>query len=280
MSGQIVAGAVLVTGASSGIGRATAHLFADEGWKVVATMRNPDDARELAEREEIVVARLDVTDLASIAEAVRVAEERSGHVEVLVNNAGYGTYGPFETMAPAVMRRQFDVNVFGLFDVTRAVLPGMRAQRSGTIINVSSVGGRMAYPLGTPYHATKWAVEGASEAMHYELLPLGIHVRIIEPGGVNTDFGGRSFVFDFDPDAEDYLPLVQMAQQALASDDGTATGTMEPADCAAVILEAATWDGPRLRFVAGWGAKQLLANRYDAAQDEAFVAGLRASFGL
>lgn len=275
-----MSGAVLVTGASSGIGRATAHLFADEGWDVVATMRDPGDARELAERDEVTVARLDVTDPATIASAVRVAEERSGHVEVLVNNAGYGAYGPFETMDPQVMRRQFDVNVFGLLDVTRAVLPGMRAARSGTIVNVSSVGGRMAYPLGTPYHATKWAVEGASEAMHYELLTLGIHVRLVEPGGVNTDFGGRSFVFDHDPDVADYLPLVQMAQEALASDDSTATGSMEPEECAAVILEAATHVGPRLRFVAGEGAAQLLESRYDAAQDEAFVAGMRSSFGI
>ena len=228
-----MSGTVLITGASSGIGRATAHLFADEGWDVVATMRDPDDAAELAERAEVRIARLDVTDADSIASAVATAEEPSGAVDVLVNNAGYGAYGPFETIQPATMRRQFDVNVFGLFEVTRAVLPGMRSRRSGTIVNVSSVGGRMAYPLGTPYHATKWAVEGASEAMHFELLPLGINVRLVEPGGVNTDFAGRSFVFDFDPEAEDYLPLVQQAQQVMAADDGAATTNMEPEDVAA-----------------------------------------------
>lgn len=273
-----MSGTVLITGASSGIGRATAHLFADEGWDVVATMRNPDDAAELADRDEVRLARLDVTDADSITAAVATAEETHGAVDVLVNNAGYGAYGPFETLEPETMRRQFDVNVFGLFDVTRAVLPGMRRQRSGTIVNVSSVGGRFAYPLGTPYHATKWAVEGASEAMHFELLPLGINVRIVEPGGVDTDFAGRSFVFDVDPSAEDYLPLVQAAQEVMSQ--GTATGNMSAEDCAAVILEAATHDGRRLRFIAGEGAKRVLGSRYDQEREEAFIEGFRANFGL
>ena len=275
-----MSGTVLITGASSGIGRATAHLFADRGWDVVATMRDPDDAAELATRDEVRVAQLDVTDPASIATAVATAEEVNGAVQVLVNNAGYGAYGPFETLKPETLERQFAVNVFGLFDVTRAVLPGMRSKRRGTIVNISSVGGRMAYPLGTPYHATKWAVEGASEAMHFELLPLGINVRIVEPGGVNTDFAGRSFVFDVDPDAEDYMPLVQQAMALMSADDGLATGTIEPEDCAAVVLEAATHEGRQLRFVAGQGAKDLLGKRYDSQQEEAFVEGFRANFGL
>jgi NAD(P)-dependent dehydrogenase (short-subunit alcohol dehydrogenase family) len=272
---------VLITGASSGIGRATAHRFADEGWNVVATMRNPDDAGELLQRDQVFVARLDVLDSDSIRAAVAAGTERFGAIDALVNNAGYGAYGPLETMPMEVLRRQMDVNVLGLLETTKAVLPGMRERRRGTIVNVSSVGGRMAYPLGTPYHMSKWAVEGASEALHYELRPFGIAVRIVEPGGVATDFGGRSFVASYDPDVEDYLPLVQMLTEALSSDDdATATGTMQPEDCAAVIWEAATHDGDQLRFVAGDGARAMLSQRYSAEQDEAFVAGMRAQFGL
>lgn len=272
---------VLITGASSGIGRATAHRFADEGWNVVATMRNPDDAGELLERDEVFVARLDVLDSDSIRAAVADGTERFGAIDALVNNAGYGAYGPLETMPMEVLRRQMDVNVLGLLETTKAVLPGMRERRRGTIVNVSSVGGRMAYPLGTPYHMSKWAVEGASEALHYELRPFGIAVRIVEPGGVATDFSGRSFVASYDESVEDYQPLVQMLVGAIASDDdATPTGAMQPEDCAAVIWEATTHDGDTMRFVAGDEAKSLLSQRYSADQDEAFLAGMRGQFGL
>jgi NAD(P)-dependent dehydrogenase (short-subunit alcohol dehydrogenase family) len=272
---------VLITGASSGIGRATAHRFADEGWNVVATMRDPNDAAELTDRDGVLVTRLDLLDSDSIVAAVAAGQERFGAIDALVNNAGYGAYGPLETMPMDVLRRQMDVNVMGLLEVTQAVLPGMRQQRSGVIVNVSSVGGRMAYPLGTAYHMSKWAVEGASEAMHYELRTFGIAVRIVEPGGVATDFGGRSFVASYDPDVEDYLPLVQMLTDALSSDDDAIpTGTMQPVDCAAVIWEAATHDGDQLRFVAGDGARAMLSQRYSAQQDETFVARMRAQFGL
>ena len=139
---------VLITGASSGIGRATAVRFADEGWNVVATMRDPLDAAELADSDRVLVARLDVLDRDSIDAAVAAATDRFGAIDVLVNNAGYGAYGPLETLPMDVLRRQLDVNVLGLLATTQAVLPGMRRRRSGTIVNVSSVGGRMAYQIG------------------------------------------------------------------------------------------------------------------------------------
>lgn len=275
-----MASTVLITGASSGIGRATAVRFADEGWNVVATMRNPADGGALPDRSGVLVARLDVLDGESIDAAVAAAIDRFGSIDVLVNNAGYGAYGPLETLPMDVLRRQLDVNVLGLLATTQAVLPGMRRRRSGTIVNVSSVGGRMAYPLGTPYHASKWAVEGASEAMHYELRTLGIAVRIVEPGGVATDFGGRSFVASYDESIEDYQPLVRMLTDSLSEDDAVPTGAMQPADCADVIWRAATHDGDRLRFVAGADAEQLLATRYDAEREEAFLARSRAQFGV
>lgn len=267
---------IFVTGASSGIGKATVELFAGHGWNVVATMRNPDDGNEFAQRPDILVTRLDLLDSESIRTAVEAAEDRFGGVDVLVNNAGYGAYGPLEATPMSVIRRQFDVNVFGLIETIKAVLPAMRARRSGTIVNISSVGGRAAYPFGTPYHASKWAVEGFSEALHYELSAFGIRMKIIEPGGVRTDFSGRSFVFTNDPDIEDYQPLVE----AMLAAGGTPTGVIEPEDVAEVIWTAATDGTSRLRYLAGAGAKSVLERRYSIEQDEEFVAGLRSQFGL
>lgn len=269
---------VLITGASSGIGKAAANLFADRGWNVVATMRNPDDGADVAARDNVMLTRLDLLDSASIEAAVAAGLERFGAIDVLLNNAGYGAYGPLEATPMDVIRRQFDVNLFGLVETIQAVLPSMRAQRSGVIVNVSSVGGRITYPLGSLYHGSKWAVEGLSEALHFELATLGIRVKIVEPGGVNTDFGGRSFVFTHDPELADYQPLVDMA--AAAMEEGTPSGNQEPAEVAEVIFTAATDGTSQLRYISGEGAKALLANRYSAEQDEQFVAGFRASFGL
>ncbi len=269
---------VLITGASSGIGKASAEFFADRGWDVVATMRNPDDGADLARRDNVLVTRLDLLDRGSIKAAVAAALERFGAIDVLVNNAGYGAYGPLEATSMDVIRRQFDVNLFGLVETIQAVLPAMRARRSGVIVNVSSVGGRMTYPLGSLYHGSKWAVEGLSEALHYELSALGIRVKIVEPGGVKTDFGGRSFVFTHDPELTDYQPLVDAAVAAMEA--ASSSGNQEPAEVAEVIFTAATDETMQLRYISGDGAKALLANRYSAQQDEQFVAGFRASFGL
>ena len=269
---------ILITGASSGIGKSSATLFADRGWNVVATMRNTDDGTGLAGRNNVLVTTLDLLDSASITAAVSAGIERFGAIDVLLNNAGYGAYGPLEATPMSVLRRQFDVNVFGLVETIQAVLPSMRAQRSGVIVNVSSVGGRMTFPLGSLYHGSKWAVEGLSEALHYELAMLGIRVKLVEPGGVNTDFGGRSFVFTDAPEFPDYRPLVDMAAAALqeeASDDN-----QEPHEVAEVIFGAATDGSDRIRYISGAGATQLLGNRYSAEQDEQFVAGMRAQFGL
>jgi NAD(P)-dependent dehydrogenase (short-subunit alcohol dehydrogenase family) len=269
---------ILITGASSGIGKASATLFADRGWNVVATMRNTEDGAAFVGRDNVLVTALDLLDSDSITTAVGAGIERFDAIDVLLNNAGYGAYGPLEATPMAVLRRQFDVNVFGLVETINAVLPSMRAQRSGVIINVSSVGGRMTFPLGSLYHGSKWAVEGLSEALHFELATLGIRVKLVEPGGVNTDFGGRSFVFSHDPEFPDYQPLVDMFTAALeeeASDDN-----QEPNEVAEVIFNAATDGSDQLRYISGDGAAQLLANRYSAEQDEQFVAGMRAQFGL
>ena len=175
---------ILITGASSGIGRAAAKRFQSAGWNVVATMRSPEREQELNTLERVLVTRLDVLDLASIDAAVTESHARFGHIDVLLNNAGYGAYGPLEATSIDKVRRQFDVNVIGVLATTKALLPYFRKQRSGTIINISSIGGKMTFPLGSLYHGTKFAVEGLSESLHFELLPLGVRVKIVEPGMV------------------------------------------------------------------------------------------------
>ncbi|HKZ96355.1 MAG TPA: SDR family oxidoreductase [Hyphomicrobiaceae bacterium] len=185
-------GTVLITGASSGIGRATAELFADRGWSVAATMRSPESSDLGAASDRIRVFRLDVTDRRSIEAAVTEAIAAFGRIDVLVNNAGYGLIGLFEEMSEEQVRRQLDTNVLGLMNVTRAVLPHMRSQRSGCIINVASAAGRFTLPLYTLYCTSKWAIEGFSEGLGFEVAQHGITVKIIEPGAIKSEFFGRS----------------------------------------------------------------------------------------
>lgn len=268
---------VLITGTSTGIGRATAERFHAAGWNVVATMRDPGAAGDLAGRPQVLVTRLDVTDSASIASAVAAAAEAFGGIDVLVNNAGFGAYGPLEVTSMDVVRRQFDTNVVGLLEVTKAVLPVMRERGAGAIVNVSSVGGRMTFPLGSLYHGSKFAVEGLSEALVYELAPLGIRVKIVEPGLVDTDFAGRSFVLSLDPEGGPYQPTVEAVLTAFAG--MTAQGGAPAAGVADAIFGAATDGTARLRYIVGEDATATLAAR-DGMDDNAFLNMIRGSFGL
>lgn len=267
---------ILITGTSSGIGRATAQYFQSKGWNVVATMRQPAQETELTQLENVLVTRLDVQDSASIQAAVEAGLKRFGRIDALLNNAGYGAYGPLEATPPEKIRRQFEVNVLGLLATTQALLPHFRANRSGIILNVSSIGGRMTFPLGTLYHGSKFAVEGLSEALHFELAPLGIRVKIIEPGGVKTDFAGRSFDFSNNPELTEYQPLVQATFAALEPMVAMAS---PPQLVAEAIYGAATDDTPQLRYEAGPDAVQLLALRR-TTDDPTFMAFIRAQFGL
>ena len=267
---------LLITGASSGIGKAAARRFQAEGWNVIATMRSPERETELTALDGVLVTRLDVLDVASIGAAVDAGLQQFGRIDALLNNAGYGAYGPLEATPLDKVRRQFDVNVMGVLATTQAVLPHLRRQRSGVIVNVSSIGGKITFPLGTLYHGTKFAVEGLSEALHYELLPLGVRVRIVEPGMVQTDFAGRSFDFSNDAAMTEYQPLVGDFIAALGP---MAANASQPDAVAEVIFRAATDEGDRLRYEAGPDAGQLLAARR-AADDPTFIGGVRAQFGL
>lgn len=267
---------ILITGASSGIGKAAVKRFQSAGWNVVATMRSPENERELNLMDRVLVTRLDVLDLPSIQSAVDEGLARFGRLDVLLNNAGYGAYGPLEATPMAKIRRQFDVNVTGLLATTQAVLPHFRAQRSGTIINISSIGGKITFPLGTLYHGTKFAVEGLSESLHFELLPLGVRVKLVEPGMVKTDFSGRSFDFSNDPALPEYQPLVQAFMSAL----GPMAENASPAELIADILFGAATDGSdQLRYEAGADAEHLLNTRRHT-DDATFIGGMRSQFGL
>jgi short-subunit dehydrogenase len=183
---------VIITGTSSGIGKQTALYFSEEGWNVIATMRNPEKRTTgFEEKKNIEVLHLDILDITSIQKTIDHAIKNYGKIDALVNNAGYATFGPFEASIQETIRRQFHTNVEGLMDVTREVIPFFRKQKSGTIINVTSAAGRMTYPLYSVYNSTKWAVEGFSENLQFELRPFNIKVKIIEPGIINTDFYDR-----------------------------------------------------------------------------------------
>lgn len=269
---------IFITGASSGIGKATALYFQDKGWNVVATLRDPAQAGDLAALSGVLVTRLDVTDSASVTAAVDAAHARFGAIDVLLNNAGYGAYGPLEAFDMDGIRRQFDTNVIGLLEVTKAVLPSMRARGKGMIVNISSIGGRMTFPLGTLYHGTKFAVEGLSEALHYELEPLGLRVKIVEPGMIATDFGGRSFDFRQTSDLAAYQPVVDKLLAVLGSPEMAATASA-PRVVSEAIWEAVTDGTPRLRYTAGADAAAFMAAR--SLQDDAtFIGGVKAQFGL
>ena len=267
---------VLITGASSGIGKETARFFQAKGWNVIATMRNPDAAADLAELENLLVTRLDVTDSESIGSAVAEGIETFGRIDALLNNAGYGAFGPLEAFPMENIRRQFDTNVIGLLEVTKAVLPHFRAQSSGVIVNVSSIGGKMAFPLGTLYHGTKFAVEGISEGLHYELGPLGVRVKVIEPGAIATDFGGRSFDFTNDESIVEYQDTVR---KLMGTFETLGANASPPVVVAEVIWEAVNDETDTLRFTAGDDAKELMTNR-KALDDETFFGGIKSQFGL
>lgn len=267
---------VLITGCSSGFGEASARIFAAEGWNVVATMRRPERGASLHELPDVLVTRLDVQDRQSIESAVSQAIERFGRIDVVVNNAGYGLFGVFEGTSPEKIADQFGVNVFGVMDVIRATLPHFRANRSGLYINVSSGAGVFGLPMISLYNASKFALEGFSESLSYELAALGIGVKIVEPGGVlETKFGERSGQeFSATSTPSDYDGFIAGAAEVfegLRRSRGLATSDA----VAKVIFEAATDGTDQLRYVATEDIKPLIDMRRGSSEAE-YMAFMRA----
>jgi NAD(P)-dependent dehydrogenase (short-subunit alcohol dehydrogenase family) len=259
-------GRVLVTGCSTGIGRATAVELTKRGHAVVATARRAASIEDLDVDEQLV---LDVDDDASVASAVASA----GDLDGLVNNAGFGVSGPIEQVPLAELRAVMETNYFGVVRMVQAVLPSMR-ERGGVIVNVSSVAGRVAPPLGGLYAASKFAVEGLSEALHYEVGHFGIRVRIVEPGVFATEFQAKEYAFEVRPP---YTELEEEWQKAR-----TVLGGSEPPGpqaVAATIADAIESDEPRLRWPVGADAEMVLAAR-SSSTDEEFEATMRGVLGI
>lgn len=247
---------VLITGASSGIGKETAKLFQAKNWKVAATMREPEKADDLRRIVDLKCLRIDVTEPDSIRSAVADTLGAFGRIDAVVNNAGYAVIGPFEAATDEQIRRQFETNVFGVMNVCREILPYFREQRRGIIVNVTSVGGRMTFPLYSIYHASKWAVEGFSESLQYELDQFNIRVKLIEPGPIKTDFYDRSQdeakgkeFSDYDHFAARVIPNMRRAGET--APDGSIV--------AQAIYDAVTDGTKRLRYTVN--TKGILAAR-------------------
>ena len=249
----------IVTGASSGIGHATALRLKSAGFTVYAGARRVEKMKDLADAG-IQTVDLDVTDDTSMVGLVDRVIAETGRIDVLVNNAGYGAFGALEDVPNAEGWRQFDVNVFGLARMTQLVLPHMRAQKSGRIINMSSMGGRIYEPLGSWYHATKFAVEGMSDSLRLEVSPFGIHVVLIEPGGMNTEWGAIAADSLIAASAGTaYADQAPGVAKMLRSVDGKARPSSSPDRIAKAVTRAATARRPKVRYLLGPGAKPLVA---------------------
>ena len=256
---------IVITGASSGIGKATAIHFQKQGWNVIATMRTPEKETELNTLDNVQLEKLDVLDLESIHTAIQNGIKTYGKIDALVNNAGYGAYGPLETFPRENIVKQFNTNVMGLMDVTKAIIPHFRANKDGVIVNISSIGGQMTFALGSLYHGTKFAVEGISESLHYEMAAIGVKVKIVEPGMIATDFGGRSFDFQAG-DIADYQPIIGALMKQWQNPENNSS----PASLVAEVIYNAVTDGTdQLRYRAGDDANFLLDSR-KTMSDKAF----------
>lgn len=263
---------VFITGASTGLGRATAILFAQRGWKVFATMRSPEKEADLGKVDGVTLLRLDVTKPDQIAEAARSALA-AGPVDVLFNNAGYGLSGPFEAASDAQLTDQIETNLLGAMRTTQAFLPAMRERGQGTILTTTSIGGLVTFPFNSVYHATKWGLEGWSESLAFELDPFGIRVRTVAPGGMSSDFAGRSLAMSQHPA---YAEAMDKMFAAFSSPERRAQGST-PEQIAQAVYAAATDTTDRVTFVAGDDAKATYAQRLQLGV-EAFRAGVRAMF--
>jgi NAD(P)-dependent dehydrogenase (short-subunit alcohol dehydrogenase family) len=273
--------AVLITGCSTGIGRATAEHLAGRGWTVYATARRPETIADLAAKGCKTLA-LDVCDEASMRAAVEAVERAEGAVGVLVNNAGYGQEGVFEEVPMTEVRRQFETNVFGLIRLTQLALPGMRRQRWGRVVNVSSMGGKLTLPGGAFYHATKHAVEAMSDALRFEVRRFGVNVIVVEPGPIKTQFGDtavdsirRMTATGSSPYAEFNGVLAKKIKEAYEGPMGRFAAM--PVAVARVIETAITADRPRTRYPVTAAARVLMRLRR-WLPDRAFDAFLRTQF--
>lgn len=253
----------LITGCSTGFGRELARLVLARGWRAAVTARRPEQVADLAEGQDdrALVLPLDVTRQDQVDAAVAETRRRFGRVDVLVNNAGYGYLAAIEEGEDAAVRGMFETNVHGLVAMTKAVLPIMRAQRSGLVINISSIGGLTSFAATGYYHATKYAVEGISESLSIEAKPLGIDVLIVEPGPFRTNWAGPS-IQQSPIRIDDYATTAGERRKQTEARSGSQAG--DPVRGAQAIIDAALSDNPPLRLLLGKMALELARKKLDA----------------
>jgi NAD(P)-dependent dehydrogenase (short-subunit alcohol dehydrogenase family) len=263
----------IVTGCSSGIGHEISLILARNGFTTYATMRNlqkGSDLKSIAEDEKLPLhfAQLDVTDENSVKKAIQTIHDEAGRIDILVNNAGYGLTGAFEDLSLDEIKTQYETNVFGLIRTTQSVLPIMRKQRSGLIVNISSGAGRFGFPTGSAYVSTKFAVEGLTESMSYELEPFDIKVILIEPGVIKTNFFNSSVLAKKSQDPNSpYATLMKGMEDSV---DKMMENASTPQYVAEVVLHAVTNENPKLRYLAGKDVEQLVEAKKKMS-DEEFV---------
>ena len=268
----------LVTGASSGIGEATALRLKDLGFIVFGAARRVDRMQDLA-KAGINVLAVDVTDDASMRAGIDEIIAKSGRIDVLVNNAGYGSYGAVEDVPMAEARAQFDVNVFGAARLIQLALPHMRVQRSGTIVNITSMGGKIHTPLGAWYHGTKFALEAISDCLRLEVQPFGIDVVIIEPGGIKTEWAGIAADKLRATSSHGAYAAQAKAVGASMAGEANAKRMSPPQLIADTIAKAVTARRPKTRYAVGFGAKPLIFMR-GLLSDRAFDGLMRMALGV
>ena len=265
---------VLITGTSAGIGKAAAIYFASQGWNVIATMRFPEKETELTKLQNVWVVRLDVESEDSIHDAVEQGISRFGTIDAVVNNAGYAAFGIFEAAEEEQIHRQFEVNVFGTMRVTKAILPHFRKNRQGVIVNITSGGGRVALPLFSLYNASKYAINGFTESLLYELAPLNIRVKIVEPGPTRTEFLGRSLDSLQDDRMTDYSEFEQKIG-SVYQNLFDLEKISPPELVAEQIYKAAIDPSSKLRY----SADELLSER-EKLNDNEFISKMAHMFGI
>ncbi|WP_291403303.1 SDR family oxidoreductase [Daejeonella sp.] len=267
---------ILITGTSSGIGKSTVFEFAKMGWNVIATQRNPEKESDFNSLANVKLYALDVTNLDSITQTLSKVHQDYGKIDVIVNNAGYGVDGVFEVMSDEVIEKQFNTNVFGLMRVTREAIKLMRPAGGGTIIQISSMGGKITFPLYSIYHATKFAVEGFTESLHYELAQFNIKMKLIEPGPIVTDFYGRSRQFIKPADMNIYDNFIEKFNDAAAKVMKDAEG---PDVVAKMIYKAASDNTNQMRYAVGKPGPLLLKLR-KLLSDKLYFLMVRKSYNL
>jgi NAD(P)-dependent dehydrogenase (short-subunit alcohol dehydrogenase family) len=269
-NGEITHVAV-VTGSSSGIGFEIALMLARNGFQTYATMRNlskSENIKSIASRENlpIHIEQLDVTDNKSVTNAIKAIVSNADRIDVLVNNAGYALTGAFEDLAIEEIKTQYETNLFGLIRTTQAVLPIMRKQKSGTIVNISSGAGRFGYAGGSAYVSTKFAVEGLSESMAYELEPFGVKVILVEPGVIKTNIANGMVIAK--KSQYPNSPYSQIMQKMSTSFEHMLENASSPDLVAKVVLQAVTSENPRLRYLAGKDVEMWMEAKRDKSDDE------------